>query len=89
MIVSHHREYCSDIDGQRMLVRRMTRRTRAASAPRQRMPLDAATLILELDMAALIGQAGDSLRQHRDGADRHEQPSWWRRLFGKSTRRHN
>jgi hypothetical protein len=42
-----------------------------------------------LDMAALIGQAGDSLRQHRDGADRHERPSWLRRLFGKSTRRRN
>lgn len=83
MIVSHHREHCSDIDGQRMLVRRMTRRTRAASAPRQRAPLDAATLILELDMAALVGQAGDSLRQHRDDADQRDQRSWWRRLVGK------
>ena len=89
MIVSHHRERCSDIDGQRMLVRLMTRRTRAASAPRQRTPLDAASLLLELDMAALIGQAGDSLRQHRDGAERREPQSWWRRLFGKSTRCRN
>jgi hypothetical protein len=47
------------------------------------MPLDAATLILELDMAALIGQAGDSLRQHRDDADQRDQRSWWRRLVGK------
>jgi hypothetical protein len=59
---------------------------RADIAPGQRAPLDAATLILELDIAALIGQAGDSLRQHRDGADRHEQPSWWRRLSSARAR---
>jgi hypothetical protein len=43
------------------------------------MPLDAAALVLELDMAALIARAGDSLRQHR--GDRDGVRSWWRRLL--------
>jgi len=44
--------------------------------------LDAAGLILELEMAALVRRAGDSLRQDRERAGRREQRSWWRRLFG-------
>jgi len=56
---------------------------RAGGPGRKPVELDAATLILELDMAALIGAAGDSLRQHRDVADRREPRSWWRRLLGK------
>jgi hypothetical protein len=79
-----------------MFVRRSTPRTRAAgperqaaagrragsAAPRRRRALDAAGLILELEMAALVRRAGDSLRQDPDDADRHERRSWWRRLFG-------
>jgi hypothetical protein len=52
------------------------------AAPRQRRALDAAGLILELEMAALVRRAGDSLRQDRHDADRRERRSWWRRLFG-------
>jgi hypothetical protein len=53
-------------------------------ARRRRAPLDAATLILELEMAALVRRAGDSLRQHP--VDR-EQRSWWRRLLGTRQRK--
>jgi hypothetical protein len=59
-----------------MFVQPTTRRAR-----RQRVALDPATLILELEMAALVRQAGDSLRQHSDDAGRREQRSWWRRLL--------
>jgi hypothetical protein len=58
--------------------------TRHNDARRRHRPLDAATLILQLDMAALIRQAGDSLRQHPDDADERARRSWWRRLFGKA-----
>jgi hypothetical protein len=47
------------------------------------MPLEATSLILELDMATLVRRAGDSLRQHRDDAVRRDKRSWWRRLLGK------
>jgi hypothetical protein len=97
MIVSHHRAYRLNTDGQRMSARRMTRRASPASlrdplvaepragsgAARKPVELDAATLILELDLAALIGEAGDSLRQHSNGADQREPRSWWQRLVGK------
>jgi hypothetical protein len=83
MIVSDHPRHCSSTDGQRMSVRRMTPGARGNAAPRRRAPLDPASLILELDMAALVRRAGDSLRQHRDDADGRERPSWWRRLMGK------
>jgi hypothetical protein len=76
MIVSHHRADRSSTDGQRMLVQPTTRRVR-----RQRRALDPATLILELEMAALVRQAGDSLRQRSDDAGRRKQRSWWRRLL--------
>jgi len=71
-----------------MFERRMAHQSRRASrrvatAPRQQQALDAAGLILQLDMAAIIRQAGDSLRQHPDEIDRHEQRPWWRRLLGK------
>ena len=46
---------------------------------RRLQPLDAASLIMELEMATLIGQAGDSLRQRRHDADRPR--SWWRRVL--------
>jgi hypothetical protein len=59
----------------------MTRGARSNTAPRQPAALNAATLILELDMAALVRRAGDGLRQHPDDADRRER-SWWRRLLG-------
>jgi hypothetical protein len=49
--------------------------------PRQGAPLDAAGLILHLEMAELIRQAGDSLRQGRDD-DRRGWRSWWRRFIG-------
>jgi hypothetical protein len=67
------------------VTRRAAPRVRAApgrrAAPRRRAALDAAGLILELEMAALVRRAGESLRQDPDDAD---QPrSWWRRLFGK------
>jgi hypothetical protein len=76
----------------------MTQRTRRASqrlppigegqgsndAPRQRAALDAAAVILELDMAALVRRAGDGLRQHRD--DERARRSWWRRLAGRLAR---
>jgi hypothetical protein len=97
MIVSHHCAYRSNTDGQRLSARRMTRRAHPASlrdplvaerragsgAARKPVELDAATLILELDLAALIGEAGDSLRQHSKGADQREPLSWWQRLVGK------
>jgi len=63
-----------------MLLRRKTPGARGDAAPRPPAPLDPATLILELDMAALVRRAGDSLRQHRDDAGRRERP-WWRRLL--------
>jgi hypothetical protein len=53
-------------------------------ARRRHGPLDAATLILQLDMAALIRQAGDSLRQHQDDSNQREPRAWWRRLLGKA-----
>jgi hypothetical protein len=53
---------------------RRTGRNRA----RRLEPLDAASLIMELEMATLIGQAGDSLRQQRD---RRARRPWWRRLL--------
>ena len=72
----------SSTGGQRMGVRRMTRGTRGDAAPRRRAALDPASLILELDMAALVRRAGDSLRKHRDGDGRRKR-SWWQRLFGR------
>jgi hypothetical protein len=77
-----------------MLLRQLTPRTRAAGprrrpadgrrfgVPPRRRALDAAGLILELDMAALVRRAADSLRHDRDKADRRDRRSWWRRLFG-------
>jgi hypothetical protein len=53
-----------------------------SDAPRPQGALDAAALILHLDMAALVAQAGDSLRQHRDDAAQRGPRSWWRRLLG-------
>ena len=44
-------------------------------------PLDAASLILHPEMAELIRQAGDSLRQHKDD-DRRGWRAWWRRFLG-------
>ena len=82
MIVSDHRGRHSILDGQRMSVRRKIRETRRDAAPRRRTPLDPASLILELDMAALVRRAGNSLRQHRDDAGGRKR-SWWRRLLGK------
>ena len=72
----------------------MTHRTRRASQGlppigkghgsddvlRQHAALDAAAVVLELDMAALVRQAGDGLRQHRD--DERAWRSWRRRLIG-------
>jgi uncharacterized protein HemY len=68
-----------------MFLRRKTPRARKASArvSRQRPPLDAAGLILELDMVALVRQAENSLRQHAGDADQRERRPWWRRLLGK------
>jgi hypothetical protein len=80
-------------DGQCMFVPRMTRRKRRASprvapvaewhAGNDNGELDPAAVILYLEMAALIRQAGDSLRQHSDDADQRKERSWWRRLLGK------
>jgi hypothetical protein len=62
----------------------MTRGTRRDAAPRRRTPLDPASLILELDMAALVRRAGNSLRQHRDRDDAGgRKRSWWQRLLGR------
>jgi hypothetical protein len=58
----------------------MTPGTSRDAAPRRRIPLDPASLILELDMAALVRRAGDSIRQHRDDAGGRKR-SWWRRLL--------
>src|ERR1700704_1567437 len=68
-----------------MFLRRKTPRARKAPArvSRQRPPLDAAGLILELDMVALVRQAENSLRQHAGDADQRERRPWWRRLLGK------
>ena len=44
-----------------------------ATMSRSDRALDAAALVLEVEIAALIRQAGDTLRQRR---------SWWRRLVG-------
>jgi len=46
---------------------------------RRSRPLDAAALILELDLARLIGQAGDRLRRSAD--HRQARRTWWRRLL--------
>jgi hypothetical protein len=70
-----------------MFVRRKTRLARRPSRsapvakrrPRGKPPLDAAGLLLELDMAALIRESEASLRQDRDEGGRR---GWWRRLFG-------
>jgi hypothetical protein len=58
------------------------RRSARASARRRRAkpPLDAAGLILELEMAELIRAAGPTLR--RSGGERRGVRGWWRRLFG-------
>ena len=88
-IVSHDRADRSRIiDGQRMFVRRKTNPARRPSRSsvserraRAKAPLDAAGLLLELDMAALIRDAEGSLRQHRD--EQRGPRAWWRRLFGK------
>jgi len=61
--------------------RRTAGRRVRRDVPRQGAPLDAAGLILHLEMAELIRQAGDSLRQHRDD-DRRGWRSWWRRFIG-------
>jgi hypothetical protein len=70
-----------------MFVRRKSRPARrparsAVRGPRVRSkPLDAAGLLLELDMAALIRDAGGSLRQRRD--EPRGLRGWWRRVVGK------
>ena len=58
---------------------RIAARRSGRNRARRLQPLDATSLLMELEMAALIGQAGDSLRGHRDGADRRR--TWWRRLL--------
>ena len=88
MIVSHHRGYYSRSDGHCMFSAgidsanveasprfRSIAERHVGNAPRQGA-LDPAGLILELEMAALIKQARDSLRQQPD----REQRSWWRRF---------
>src|SRR5262245_50415237 len=75
-----------------MFVRRKTRPVRqsarhasAGARPGSaKAPLDAAGLLLELDMAALIRDAEGSLRQHRD--ERRGLGGWWRRLFDRSAK---
>jgi hypothetical protein len=52
----------------------------SARRRRTQRPLDAAGLILELEMAALIRDAGPTLR--RSGEERRGVHAWWRRLFG-------
>jgi hypothetical protein len=54
----------------------------ARRRPRGKAPLDAAGLLLELDMAALIRESEASLRQDRDERRRRGVRGWWRRLFG-------
>ena len=69
-----------------MFVRQKTRPARrpSGSSPvakrrsRGKAPLDAAGLLLELDMRALIKESEASLRQHRDERGAR---GWWRRLF--------
>jgi hypothetical protein len=67
--------------------RKMRQPLRLAPARKRRQaakpPLDAAGLLLELDMAALIRQAEHTLRQHPEGGSRWL-GAWWRRL-GKRT----
>jgi hypothetical protein len=77
--------------GVQMLLRRSVDRARRGAGrdalvarrrhgrDRRSRPLDAAALILELDLARLIGQAGDSLRRSRD--QRQARRPWWRRLL--------
>src|SRR5689334_17681483 len=65
-------------------VQRPPRQSPAGRRSRAKPPLDAAGLLLELDMAALIREAEASLRQHRD--EPRGLRGWWRRLFGGSTR---
>ena len=45
----------------------------AATMSHSDSALDAAALVLELEIAALISRAGDALR---------DRPPWWRRLVG-------
>jgi hypothetical protein len=63
-----------------------SRSSRSAAAakrrPRSKPPLDAAGLLLELDMAALVKESEASLRQDRDDGGRRGVRRWWRRLFG-------
>lgn len=59
---------------------RIAARRSGRNRARRLEPLDAASLIMELEMASLIGQAGDSLRQQRAG-DRQARRGWWRRLL--------
>jgi hypothetical protein len=70
-----------------MFVRRKTRPVRqpshsvpVAKRRRGKAPLDAAGLLLELDMAALIRESESSLRQHDDS--RRGLRGWWQRFFG-------
>jgi hypothetical protein len=78
------------INEQRMFARRKTRPARrplrsgavVKERPRGKAPLDAAGLLLELDMAALIRESEASLRQDRDDSSRRGLRGWWRRLFG-------
>jgi len=62
-------------------LRRTAGRRARRDVPRQPAPLDAAGLILHLEMAELIRQAGDSLRQNSD-ENRRGWRSWWRRFIG-------
>jgi hypothetical protein len=81
--VGRSRVLLSGIGRQRMSLRRGAHRARRAPLreARQHPALDPTGLILELDMAALVRHAGDSLRQHRDDATRLARRPWWRRLF--------
>jgi hypothetical protein len=69
-----------------MFARGTKRAPRRRSVPttirqgRKRAPLDAAGLILELEMAALIREAAPTLRQRADRGARRTR-GWWRRLF--------
>jgi hypothetical protein len=60
--------------------------SRSAAVAKQRRsgkaPLDAAGLLLEIDMATLIRESEASLRQDRDDRGRRGPRGWWRRLFG-------
>jgi hypothetical protein len=72
-----------------MFVRRKTRPVRqpshsvpVAKRRRGKAPLDAAGLLLELDMAALIRESESSLRQDRHDDSPRGLRGWWQRLFG-------